>query len=368
MKIAIIGTRGIPNQYGGFEQFADILSQKLVLKGHQITVYCSANHPYAKDDLNGVKLIHKFDPENRIGTAGQFIYDLLCLLDARKRDFEIIYMLGYTSSSIWQHLIFNKQAVVITNMDGLEWKRSKYSPSIQKFLKYAEILAVKYSHNLVADSIGIQAYLKTQFNAESTYLPYGSFLFDNANVQILTNFGLKPYKYDLLIARFEPENNIELILRAFSVSTTNRQIVLIGDYNHTKFGKQMFSIYNTDPRIRFMGSIYEQVNLNNLRYFSNLYFHGHSVGGTNPSLLEAMGASALICYHNNEFNHSIVGDDGFQFSDYLSLTHIINNYEKSNFQNYLTNNRRKIATTYSWENICSQYEAYFLKLLKFKKP
>ena len=364
MKIALIGTRGIPNQHGGFEQFAGVLSQKLVLKGHQVTVYCSANHPYKKEELNGVKLIHKFDPEIIIGTAGQFIYDLLCMLDARKRHYDIIYMLGYTSSSIWQNLIFNKQAVVITNMDGLEWKRSKYSPKVQKFLKYAERLAVKNSNYLVADSLGIQSYLKTKYQIESTYLPYGSHLFADPDIAHLENFRLKEYDYDLVIARFEPENNFELILKAYSKSKTLRQLVLIGDHNHTEFGKQMHLDYNSDHRIRFMGPIYNQVVLNNLRYFSNLYFHGHSVGGTNPSLLEAMGASALICYHDNEFNHAIVGKDGIRFSDYLSLAKIITNSEKTNYQNYIANNLDKISTIYSWENICNQYEAYFFEILK----
>jgi glycosyltransferase involved in cell wall biosynthesis len=363
MKIAIIGSRGIPNHYGGFEQFAEILSQNLVQKGHQITVYCSSNHPYKEQELNGVKLIRKFDPENKIGSFGQFIYDLLCMLDARKRDFDIIYMLGYTSSSIWQKIIFTKGAVVLTNMDGLEWLRTKYSPKVKHFLKYAEKLAVKYSDYLIADSVGIQTYLKRNYNVNSIYLPYGSYPFENPDKSQLEKLGLTQYSYDLVIARFEPENNIELILTAFFNSTTNRQIILIGDYNHTEFGNRMFSFYNTDQRIRFMGPIYDQSVLNNLRYFSNLYFHGHSVGGTNPSLLEAMGSSALICYHDNEFNHEIVGDDGFRFSDSHTLAQLINNSEKSNYPTYISNNKRKIATVYSWENICSQYEACFLKIM-----
>ena len=364
MKISIIGTRGIPNHYGGFEQFADILSQKLVQRGHQITVYCSSNHTYKKSELNGVKLIHKFDPEDKIGAAGQFIYDLLCMLDARKRNFDIIYMLGYTSSSIWQRMIFNNRAVVVTNMDGLEWNRSKYSPKVQKFLKYAERLAVKYSHFLVADSIGIQSYLTTKFNVDSTYLPYGSYLFENPNKTHLEKFGVNEYDYDLIIARFEPENNIELILNAFSQSNTKRRLILIGDHNHTEFGRRMFLKYNSADRINFIGSVYDQEALNNLRYFSNLYFHGHSVGGTNPSLLEAMGSSALICYHDNEFNQAIVGEDGFGFTDSPGLVKLIKNTKKSKHLNYILNNQRKISTIYSWEHICRQYEAYFMKISK----
>lgn len=359
MKIAILGTRGIPNNYGGFEQFADLLSQGLVKKGFNITVYCSANHIYQQSEYKGVKLIHKYDPENRIGTAGQFIYDLGCMIDALKQDFDIIYMLGYTSSSIWQKLIFKKGPLVITNMDGLEWKRSKYSKLIQNFLQYAEKLAVRYSDYLIADSAGIKKYLKEKYNVESTYHPYGSFVFTNPNEKALEKYNLLRSNYDILIARFEPENNIEMILEAFSKSAVKREFILVGNYMHTHFGKTMYARYQSDLRIRFIGSIYDQEDLNNLRYFSNLYYHGHSVGGTNPSLLEAMGSSALICYHNNIFNHSIIGNDGFPFSNSKDLEEIINTTEKSSHKELIDNNILKIETIYNWDIITTNYMNYF---------
>jgi len=113
-----------------------------------------------------------------------------------------------------------------------------------------------------------------------------------------------------------------------------------------------------------MGAIYDQTALNNLRYYSNLYFHGHSVGGTNPSLLEAMGSSCLICYHNNEFNRAIVGEDGFAFTDVDILTGIINTKLKTAYRSYIENNRHKIITTYSWKHIIDQYIQYFSSLIK----
>jgi len=364
MKIAIVGTRGIPNQYGGFEQFADILSQGLVQKGHEVTVFCSANHTYKETSYKGVKLIHKFDPENKIGTAGQFIYDLLCMSDARKQNFDIIYLLGYTSSSVWQKMLYKKRAIVITNMDGLEWKRSKYSKPVQNFLKIAEKLAVKYSNYLVADSIGIQSYLKKKYNTDSAYFPYGSFIFNEANEASIAKYDLEPYKYDILIARFEPENNIEMVLEAFHQSNADRKLLLVGNYTHTKFGTDMFAKYGVDNRIHFLGAIYDQTMLNNLRYFSNLYFHGHSVGGTNPSLLEAMGSSSLVCYHDNEFNKAVVGTDGFSFSSVTVLQKIIETKLKSDYQPFTENNIDKIDKIYKWEIIINQYEEYFLSLLK----
>jgi len=126
MKIGILGSRGIPNHYGGFEQFAGHLSTGLVKQGAEVWVYCSHDHPYTGESWNGVHLIHCYDPERSIGALGQFVYDFNCIRDSRKRDFDIILQLGYTSSSVW-HRLLPEKPVVITNMDGLEWKRSKYS-------------------------------------------------------------------------------------------------------------------------------------------------------------------------------------------------------------------------------------------------
>ena len=362
MKIAILGTRGIPNRYGGFEQFADILSQGLVQKGHEVTVYCSNNQKYNESTYNGVKLVFKYDPKKTFGSASQFIYDFFCMIHARQQKYDIIYLLGYTSSSIWQRILKNK-SIIITNMDGLEWKRSKYLPKVQQFLKYAEKLAVKHSDHLVADSIGIQSYLKSKYGVDSTYQPYGSFVFKNASNSCLDQYNLSEYNYDMLIARFEPENNIEMILEAFSKSTTTRTFILIGNYKNTLFCVNMQEKFSKDDRIQFLGAIYDQTILDNLRYYSNLYFHGHSVGGTNPSLLEAMGSSCLICYHNNEFNSTIIGNDGCPFNTAKELTQIIDNTIKSNHTVLLDKNREKINNIFSWDIIISNYEVYFKKLL-----
>ena len=121
-----MGSRGIPNRYGGFEQFAEYIAPALVEKGHQVYVYNSSAHPYREKSWKNVNILRGYDPEDKIGTAGQFIYDFNCILDSRKRNFDIILQLGYTSSSVWSFL-YPKKPVLITNMDGLEWKRSKYS-------------------------------------------------------------------------------------------------------------------------------------------------------------------------------------------------------------------------------------------------
>ena len=180
MKVAILGTRGIPNYHGGFEQFAEYFSVFLARNGYEVYVYNSHNHPFKENKFKGVNIIHCNDPEDKIGTVGQFLYDLNCILDSRKRNFDIILQLGYTSNSIW-HWLLPKKSLIVTNMDGLEWKRSKYSKPVQKFLKYAEKLAVKSSDYLISDSIGIQDYLKEKYKVNSEYIAYGAEVFQNPN-------------------------------------------------------------------------------------------------------------------------------------------------------------------------------------------
>jgi hypothetical protein len=362
LKIAIIGTRGIPNHYGGFEQFAEYVSVGLVEKGNEVTVYNSHNHPFQGKEFKGVKIIHCNDPEDKIGTAGQFIYDLNCILDSRNRKFDIILQLGYTSSSIWSRL-FPTKAILTTNMDGLEWKRTKYSKKVQKFLQYAESLAVKHSDHLIADSIGIKEYLKDKYKKNSTYIPYGSNVFENPDPQVLTKFELSEFNYDLLIARLEPENSIEVILSGVSKANLARPFLVIGKHE-TKYGIYLKEKFKSFSQIRFLGAIYDQEALNNLRYFSNIYFHGHTVGGTNPSLLEAMGSSALICANNNIFNKAILGDDALYFLKSTDVSNILEKANKLNHSSFLKNNLNKIIKTYHWDKIINQYDMHFREIVK----
>jgi len=366
MKIAILGTRGIPNNYGGFEQFAEYLSKGLVQLGHEVYVYCGSDHIYKEKTWHGVHLIHQPNPEGRLGTAGQFFYDLFCILNSRRQKFDLILQLGYTSNSIWGRLL-PSQAVVVTNMDGLEWRRSKYSKKVQTFLKYAEKLAVKTSDFLIADSLGIKSYLKQTYQVEATYIPYGTDVVLKTDERILKAYGVEANSYNLLIARMEPENNIEVILDGYINSNTEQPILIIGNANNT-FGLYLKDKFKSDNRIKFIGPNYDMVALNNLRYFSKVYFHGHSVGGTNPSLLEAMGSGAFICAHDNEFNKAILGEDAFYFKSNLDVRDILNsNFSKVDKKQEIENNFAKVNQLYRWPLIISAYESYFQKVLSSRQ-
>lgn len=362
MRIAILGTRGIPNNYGGFEQFAEYLGIGLADAGHEVYVYCGSDHPFREKIYRGVNLIHITNPEKRTGTWGQFIYDLLCILDSRSRKFDLIYQLGYTSSSVWGRLLPGR-ALVLTNMDGLEWKRTKYSPKVRRFLRYAERLAVKTSDHLVADSVGIQAYIRETYGSDSKYIPYGTNLFEAPDPAVLSRYGLESYRYSMLIARMEPENNISTILEGVKRSESPDPFLVIGS-TENRYGAELVKNFSGDKRIRFLGSEYEMTILNNLRYHAKLYFHGHSVGGTNPSLLEAIGSQAMVCAHQNQFNWHILGEDALYFETPGDVTAILDTpISQETRCAFRKKNLDKVKTLYLWPNIVSQYENYFEGLL-----
>ncbi|MDB5154787.1 MAG: glycosyltransferase family 1 protein [Mucilaginibacter sp.] len=360
LRIAILGTRGIPNHYGGFEHISEYVSAGLVKKGHSVTVYNSHNHPYTADTWNGVKIQHCYDPEYLVGTAGQFIYDFNCLMDARRQKFDVVLLMGYTSCSIWGRL-YPKNSTVITNMDGLEWKRSKYSKRVQQFLKYAEKLAVKHSQYYISDSRVIKDYLEDKYRIHSQYIPYGAdVITELEREQIDTNTALKE-DYFLLMARMEPENNIETILEGFNNSNSHRSFKVLGDTGN-RFGKFIRHRFKNDERIEFKGSIFDTAKVRALQNNSYLYFHGHSVGGTNPSLLEAMASEALIAAHNNPFNKSVLHSDAFYFSDSEEVRYLVETVQrKENEQTMMKNNLHKIEFQFNWEKIINEYEAFIME-------
>ncbi|WP_396144317.1 DUF1972 domain-containing protein [Flavobacterium sp.] len=357
MKIAILGTRGIPNHYGGFEQFAEFFSVYLVEKGHEVYCYNSHNHKFQEKTFHGVNIIHQHDPEYKYGTFGQFIYDYNCIMDSRKRDFDIILQLGYTSNSIWFFLL-PKKPIIITNMDGLEWKRTKYSKPVQQFLKFAERLAAISSDYLVSDSIGIEKFLKKKYKKESTYIAYGAYPFDSPNENFLKEYNVEKQNFNMIMARFEPENNLDMVLEGVAQSNDKTPILVIGKHE-TKYGEYLKNKFKSFDNIRFLGGIYNLEHLNNLRYFSKLYFHGHSVGGTNPSLLEAMASQALVIAHNNDFNKGILKENGIYFSNPSEVKNILESVKKIDNLQKVQNNYQAIIKDFNWEKINGQYLQLF---------
>lgn len=290
-----------------------------------------------------------------MGTAGQFIYDLNCIRHARKSDFDVILFMGYTSSSVWGRL-FPRNTVIISNMDGMEWKRSKYTGQVKRFLLYAEKLAAKYSHHLIADSMAVKHYLDKKYKASCTYIPYGAIAEAGIQDDYLKRFSVSAQQYYMLMARMEPENNIDMILEGFSKTVTQEKFLVVGNTANA-FGKKMQARYSDDRRIVFAGALFDAAAINALRRFSKLYFHGHSVGGTNPSLLEAMACLAPIAAHNNEFNRAVLQQDAFYFSNADEVAALINQYNTpEQTASMIRENEKKIRKTFNWPAVIDTYE------------
>jgi glycosyltransferase involved in cell wall biosynthesis len=322
----------------------------LFKKGIRLRFIIRINHPYQQKSWNGVNLVHCYDPEYLIGTAGQFIYDFNCLRDARKRNFDVILIMGYTSSSVWGKL-YPQESVIITNMDGLEWKRTKYSKPVQQFLKYAEKLAVQHSQFYIADSMVIKSYLKDKYAINSSYIPYGADLYSPQEKEQFSLTEMQKEDYFLLMARMEPENNIETILDGFTNSNSEKSFKVLGD-TQNKFGKFITHKFKNDERIKFKGSNFNNAPVRSLQNNSYLYFHGHSVGGTNPSLLEAMASEALIAAHNNPFNKSVLEKDAFYFNNAVDVRKLVETVQRKDpEQQMVQNNLLKIQYQFNWEKV-----------------
>ena len=376
MKIAFISTRGIPNNYGGFEQFAEYISVGLAARGHEVVVYSPHFHPYKEDTYKGVRIKHIYSPETWMGSSvGSFFYDFASLKDAlKKENFDIIYEAGYTSivpAYIWFDVKNIKYPIFTTNMDGLEYKRTKFNKWVRKFVFWEERTTVKHSHYLIADNMGIHDYYKEKYGKESKFLAYGADIHDDYDVNLLQEFGLEAGNYYLLVARLEPENNIEMAIQGYLASNENgvKPLIIVGKTN-TPHGKYLVQKYGGEKNVRFVGGIYDFKKLNSVRYFSFAYFHGHSVGGTNPSLLEAMASNCYILAHNNIFNKAVLKENAHYYTSaeevklmLNSITDLATSYKEK----FIANNLNEIRNEYSWEKLIDEHEKYFKWLLEQKR-
>ena len=376
MKIAFVSTRGIPNNYGGFEQFAEYISVGLAQRGHDVTVYSPHYHPFQGNEYKGVKIKHIYSPELWMGgSVGSFFYDYACLKDAlKKEDFDIIYEAGYTSI-IPAYIRFNvkniRRPIFTTNMDGLEYKRTKFNKWVQKFVFWEERMAVKHSHYLIADNMGIHDYYKEKYGKESKFLAYGANIYDNYSENYLKEFDLKAGEYLLLVARLEPENNIDMAIEGYIQSEQYGKIpLLVVGKTNTPYGKYLVKTYGKYECVRFLGGIYDFDKLNSIRHYSYAYFHGHSVGGTNPSLLEAMASDCFILSHDNIFNRSVLGENAVYYCNTEQVMEILNNLDATVAQykkQYTERNLEIIRKEYSWEKLVYEHEKYFLWMLDNSK-
>lgn len=372
-SVAIVGSRGIPNNYGGFECFTENISQKLAKKDYDI--YVSCEHPENEDPpekFNEVNLFYfpiKHPKSNILGMLYEIIYDAYSLFYASLK-VDQVYMLGY-SASIFFFIpkLFGKKLYL--NPDGFEWKRNKFSGMIKFMLKIQERIGVFWADTIIADSKGIKNYYDNKYEKNSKFIAYGVSEIPKINwnkeylPETLKDMDIES-NYWLLVARLEPENNIHTIVEGYIKSKTKKPLVIIGNFLNSDYEKtitDMMDEMDEDKKIVFTGGIYNQKSLNMLRQNCFGYIHGHSVGGTNPSLIEAMVMKNILLTHRNQFNEEVCEDSALYFKDSEELKTKMDDIDKYPEKYQIMKNLAffRVKQEYSWEKIVTEYDDLFDK-------
>ena len=311
-KLLILGTRGIPGNHGGFETFAQRLALYLVNRGWEITVYCQdSGQKLTPKTWKGINLVHIPTPNN--GALWSIIFDYKSTIHALKQD-GVILVLGY-NTAIFSLLYRLKKRVILTNMDGMEWWREKWNGVQKAWLFINERCGVWFSDRLIADHPQIaQHFIQGGVAPEKiATIPYGTEAVENTDLSLLQQYNLLGDDYALVIARPEPENYILEIVKAFSRRHRGCKLVVLGRYlpDFNNYHAQVMAAASDE--VEFIGGVYDKDVVNSLRYHARLYVHGHTVGGTNPSLVEALAAGTPVLAHNNHFNTWVAGTKSLYF-------------------------------------------------------
>ena len=382
-NVYIIGSKGIPANYGGFETFVENLTQKRVNKNIKYHVACMAKNT-EEFEHNDARCFNVNVPN--IGPAKAVYYDIMALKASIKHIKEnnvknaIVYILACRIGPFMGHykkILKKLGCKLYINPDGHEWKRAKWNTLIKKYWKISEQLMVKHADLLICDSINIEKYIKEdykKYNPKTTFIAYGadtekSILKDDDKKLIdwYTDKNVKAKEYYLAVGRFVPENNFETMIKEFMKSDTKKDFVLVTNVEKNKFYDELKekTNFDKDERIKFVGTVYDQELIKKIRENAFAYLHGHSVGGTNPSLIEALATTELNLLFDVGFNRE-VGEDGALYwsKEDGDLANIISKSEKLSDEErnkYSEKAKNRIFEQYSWEKIIDEYEKLFIK-------
>lgn len=360
-KIAVIGTVGLPAQYGGWETLTEQLVRNLP-GDCELTVYCSAPHyPERPQFFERARLVYLNLKANGVQSIP---YDVLSMLHAyRKHDLMLILGVSGCIALPFMRLLSRKPIVV--NIDGYEWKRAKWSNFARWFLKLSEAVAVRFAHAVITDNKVLQEYVTAEYNKPSELIAYGG---DQARAGEPTEQARQAYPflgapYAFTVCRIEPENNIHVILEAFAGS--GMPLAIIGNWNHSEYGVQLRKQYEGVSNIHLLDPIYDVEQLSPLRSNATVYLHGHSAGGTNPSLVEAMWLGLPVVAFDVSFNRATTEDQALYFADSASLRkHVQALLGDEPARAQLSARLHEIANRrYRWSVVADQYRSVFTRLL-----
>ena len=369
LRIAILGSRGIPHTYSGYEAFAGEVGPRLVERGHEVTVYCRRGlFPERPKTYKGVRLIYVPNIETKVW--GTFSHTLLCMFDVLFRGVDVPLVVNVANAfhCVIPRLVGKRVAI---NVDGLDWKRDKWGPLAKKYFYWnAKYVGRICPRGVVTDAEEMrQVYLK-EFGTPSVSIAYGANIENGADPDVVRRYGLEPSQYYLVASRLVPENNADLIAQAFGRVRTSRQLVIAGNANYrSTFVDRLKE--TKDPRVRFLGHVGDADHVKELHCNAYAYVHGHSLGGTNPALLKALGYGNCVLALNTRFNAEVLQDYGVLFErDPIDLARKLQQIEDHPEQaaGYRLRAPERIREAYTWEKITDQYEELFVQLASGEDP
>lgn len=356
MKLAILGTVGVPARYGGFETLAENFVRYADTHADGVdalTVYCSARaYPDRPTHFLGARL--RYSRLNANGVQS-IPYDIVSAVNAAIRGHDTLLILGVSGAVVIPILRAFTRCRIVTNVDGIEWRREKWKGVARRFLRWSEALAVRYSHDVVADNQGIADYLAETYGVDAAVIAYGGdHALDAASLPAAPDLDL-PEDYALALCRIEPENNVEMILDAFDGA--DRPLVFVGNWSNSDYGRALRARFAGRPGLHLLDPVYEARPLYQLRDRAALYVHGHSAGGTNPALVEMMHFGIPVLAYDCNFNRYTTGDKAAYFSSAKTLRAQI---EQLKVVSNGTAMRKIARDLYMWDEIGARY----LKLLR----
>lgn len=368
MRIAMIGTRGVPARYGGFETCIEEVGSRLADRGHDVTVYCRSHNVGAAEKLDrylGMKLVHL--PAVKKRSMETLSHTALSVAHAVRARPDVAFVFN-SANAPFLPALSARNIPVATHVDGLEWQRDKWSGTGREYYRRAETLAVRFSDALIADAQGISDYYMDQFNAKTTIIAYGAPIIEKRRPELLTSLGLTPRGYHLVVARFEPENHVDVIVDGYVRSNASQPLVVVGSAPYSEAYTQRVH-HLADSRVTFLGGVWDQELLDQLYANATSYLHGHSVGGTNPSLLRAIGAGAPTVAFDVVFNREVLGEAGTFFHNAPSLTEQVEQAE-ANTESWESRSALSVqrAKLYDWDDVAGRYEDLAFRLVRGEVP
>lgn len=366
MRIAMIGTRGVPARYGGFETAIEEIGSRLAADGHEVVVFCRTPEGVERlDTYKGMQLVHLPSlPKRSLETLS---HTALSVVDAHLKGVDCAIVFNAANAPLLP-VVRARRIPVATHVDGLEWRRGKWSGTGQTYYRVAEQLAVRWSDALIADAQGIADYYAEEFHAPTRKIAYGSPILRDPTAEKLEPLGVEAGRYHLCVARFEPENHVLEIVQGHVASGAKHPLVVVGSAPYSDEYTARIS-EAADERVKLVGGLWDQDQLDQLYANSLTYLHGHSVGGTNPSLLRAGGAGAFTVAWDVDFNREVVGETGEYFSTPEQLARILEQVEADPESARARGQELQASMNrYDWDQVAEDYAALCRDLVARNYP